>query len=196
MNYRLPPLYKKLLLLSVVLGPFYWLVFTDDGQRRSDLVLLHFFGDGSELNLAIENLHSGMTESQFQALFPDLELVCDDGANPFGDRNCTAAVDAFSGIPSRAFTLFLSGDGLSAAKLNYRRAYHEKLKQDLTRRVGSPVPQSLSTPVAIDGPLSWVVDDGLLLMPSGEPESDQEAALMWLSEIALQRRREHDAVGR
>ena len=140
MNLRLNPLYKKLLLLAIVLGPIYWLVFTDDGQRRTDLVMLYVFGDGSELNLAIEKLHSEMTEEQFRALFPGLAMDCDDGANPFGDRLCIAEVDAFSGIPSRAFMLFLSGENLRAAKLNYRRAYHETLMRDLTRRVGTPVP--------------------------------------------------------
>lgn len=196
MNLRLHPLYKKLLMLAIVIGPIFWLVFTDDGQRRTDLVMLYVFGDGCELNLAIEKLHSGMTETQFQELFPDLKLVCDDGVNPFGDRLCTAEVDAFSGIPARAFTLFLSGDGLRAAKLNYRRAYHDALARELARRVGSPVPQSLSTPVPVEGPLSWVVDDGLLLMPPEAPESDRDAALMWLSEAALQRRRESDDAGR
>ncbi len=196
MNLRLNPLYKKLLLLAVVLGPIYWLVFTDDGQRRMDLVMLYVFGDGGELNLAIEKLHSEMTEDQFRGLFPDLALVCDDRSNPFGDRLCTAEVDAFSGIPARAFTLFLSGESLRAAKLNYRRSYHEALQQDLTRRVGTLVPQSLQGPEAIEGPLSWVVGDGLLLMPSQEPESEANAALMWLSELAVQRLRASGDAGR
>lgn len=196
MNLRLNPLYKKLLLLAIVLGPIYWLVFTQDGQRRTDLVMLYVFGDGAELNLAIEQLHSGMTETQFRELFPDLDLVCDEGANPFGDRLCSAEVDAFSGTPSRAFTLFLSGDGLRAAKLNYRRAYHESLKRDLTRRVGTPIPRSLRGPVSVEGPLSWVVNDGLLLFPPEEPELEADAALMWLSEAALQRRIESGDAGR
>ena len=78
MNLRLNPLYKKLLMLAIVIGPIFWLVFTDDGQRRTDLVMLHVFGDGGELNLAIEKLNSGMTEYQFRELFPDLALGCDE----------------------------------------------------------------------------------------------------------------------
>ena len=187
MNPRMNPLHKKLLMLAIVLGPIIWLVFTEDGRRRTDLVMLYLFGKG-ELNLAIEQLHSEMTESQFRELFPDLELVCDRGANPFGDRLCTAEVGSFSAIPSRAFTLFLRGDELRAAKVNYRRAYHGVLKQQLTRRLGSPVPQSLRGPVIIEGPVSWVVGDGLLLLPPEEPASDADAALIWLSEAAVQRR--------
>ena len=196
MNLRINALYKKLLMLAIVIGPIYWLVFTNDGKRRTDLVMLHFFGDGAELNLAIEKLHSGMTEPQFRELFPALELVCDDGANPFGDRLCTAEVDAFSGIPSRALTLFFSGDGLRAAKLNYRRSYHETLKQDLTKRVGTPMRRSLQGPATVEEPLSWVVGDGLLLLPPEEPESDRDAALMWLSKAAIRRRAESGDVRR
>lgn len=188
MNLRLNPLYKKWLMLAIVIGPIYWLMFTDDGQRRTDLAMLHLFGEGAEINLAIDKLYSGMTETRFRDLFPALELVCDDGANPFGDRLCTAEVDAFSGIPSRAFTLFLNGNGLQAAKLNYRRSHHETLKRDLTRRLGTPIPRPPQGPATVEGPLSWLVSDGLLLLPPEEPESDRDAALMWLSKAAIQRR--------
>lgn len=185
MNLGLNPLYKKLLLLTIVLGPIVWLVFTEDGQRRTDLVVLHLFGK-PELNLAIENLHGAMTEADFRALFPDLDLRCDDAANPFGDRLCTLEVGAFSAIPARAFTLFLCADALCAAKLNYRRAYHQTLKQQLTGRLGMLPERSAQ----YGGAVYWSVTDGLLLMPDRMPESDTEAALMWVSAAALQRRTE------
>jgi len=187
MDLRLHPFYKKLLMLAIVIGPIVWLVFTEDGQRRTDLAMLYLFGKG-ELNLVIEKLHSGMTEARFQGLFPDLALVCDAGANPFGDQLCSAELGAFNTIPARAFTLFLQGKGLRAAKLTYRRAYHETLRQQLTNRLGKPDRQSLPGPVGIEGPLTWAVDDGLLLLSHQKPESDQEAALIWLSESAMQRR--------
>jgi len=187
MDLRLNPFYKKSLMLAIVLGPIIWLVFTGDGQRRTDLAMLYLFGKG-ELNLALEKLHSGMTEAQFRGLFQDLELACDAGANPFGDRLCSAELGAFNAIPARAFTLFLQGDGLRSAKLNYRRAYHETLRQQLTRRLGKPDRRSLPGPIAIESPLTWTVDDGLLLLSHQEPKSDQEAALIWLSEAAMQQR--------
>jgi len=187
MDLRLNPFYKKSLMLVIVLGPIVWLVFTGDGQRRTDLAMLYLFGKG-ELDLAVEKLHSGMTETQFRGLFPDLALACDQGANPFGDRLCRAEIGAFSAIPSRAFTLFLQGTGLRAAKLTYRRAYHGTLRQQLTRRLGQPDRRSLPGPVDIAGPLTWAVDDGLLLLPRQEPKSDQEAALIWLSKAAVRRR--------
>jgi hypothetical protein len=183
MNLRLNPLYKKLLILSLVLGPMVWLVFTKDGQRRSDLVLLYLFGK-EELNLAIENLHGNMTEADFRNLFPDLALTCDEGANPFGDRLCSAEIGAFSAIPARAFTLFLEGERLRAAKVNYRRAYHATLEDQISTRLGAVAAVDPSGPEAV----SWQVDDGLLLMPASEPEDDSEAALLWLSNVVLERR--------
>ncbi len=186
MDLRLNPLYKKSLMLLIVLGPIVWLVFTEDGQHRTDLAMLYLFGKG-ELNLAIEKLHSEMTEAQFRGLFPDLELACDQGANPFGDRLCSAEIGAFSAIPARAFTLFLQGAELRAAKLTYRRAYHETLRQQLTRRLGDQDRRSLPGPIDIEGPLTWAIEDGLLLLSAEEPKSDQEAALIWLSEAAVRR---------
>jgi len=188
MDLRLNPFYKKSLILAIVLGPIIWLVFTEDGQRRTDLALLYLFGKG-ELDLAIEKLHSGLTEVQFRGLFPNLELACDTGANPFGNRLCSAELGAFNAIPARAFTLFLHGDGLRAVKLTYRRAYHAALRQQLTKRLGKPDRRSLPGPIDSEGPLTWVVDDGLLLLSHQEPKSDREAALIWLSALALQRHR-------
>jgi hypothetical protein len=166
-------------------GPIYWLVFTLDGQRRTDLVVLQLLGQ-DELDLAIERLHSGLTESGFRKLFPGLDLACNDGASPFGDRLCVAEVGAFNAVPARAFTLFLRGDQLRAAKLDYRHSYHETLKQQLTRRLGSPASRAPAGQVPVAAPIAWKLDDGLLLLPPRGPESDQDAALIWLSQEALQ----------
>jgi len=195
MNPRLHPFYKKFLMLTIVLGPAVWLLFTPDGQRRADLALLYLFGKG-ELNLAIERLHARMMETRFRALFPDLALICDEGANPFGDRLCTAEIGAFNAIPARAFTLFLRGDGLRAAKLTYRRVYHTTLQRQLTRRLGPPERRlSPGASVTTTDPLAWPVDDGFLLLSAQEPATDVEAALMWLSGTAVQQRRRAGATG-
>lgn len=196
MNLQLNPFYKRFLLLTMVLGPIIWLMFTADGQRRTDLALLYLFGKG-ELDLAVERLHAEMTEARFRELFPSLGLVCDEGANPFGDRLCTAEIGAFNAIPARAFTLFLQGDRLRAAKLTYRRAYHATLERQLTRRLGRP--NRWSQPgfsVIVAGPLAWQVDDGFLLLSAEEPEADADAALMWLSETAVRQRRRVGGTGR
>jgi len=194
MNLRLHPLYKKLLLVLVVLGPIIWLVFTEDGRRRTDLVLLHLLGK-AELDLAMEHLHSGVTEGQFRELFPDLALACDMGSNPFGDRRCTAEVGSFNAIPSRALTLFLRGDRLRATKLAYRPAYHEILKKQLEKRVGRPAREKSTGSGTEEGPLTWKVRDGLLLLSPEEPKSDEDAVLMWVSEAALRQQTPSGSAG-
>jgi hypothetical protein len=112
-------------------------------------------------------------------------LGCDDGVNPFGNRLCTAEVGSFNAIPARAFTLFLEGNELRAAKVNYRRAYHAALERQLNGRLGVRGGRDDSNPDAV----TWQVSDGLLLMPAKEPADDSEAALLWLSARALQRGR-------
>jgi hypothetical protein len=174
----LPPLYTKLLLLVVVIGPFFWLVFTDDGQRRTDLVLLHLMGR-EQVNLAIEHLTPTLTEADFRKLYPDLELTCGAGGAPFGDRLCGARIGAFNQIPARALSLFLTEDRLAAVRVDYRRGYHEDLRAQLERRVGRP---------QTDQALSWPVSDGVLLMPVARPASESEAALFWLSPRAVNRK--------
>lgn len=173
----LPPLYTKLLLLAVVIGPFFWLVFTDDGQRRTDLVLLHLMGR-EQVNLAIENLTPAVSEADFRELFPDLELTCGAGGAPFGDRLCGARIGAFNQIPARALSLFYEGERLAAVRVSYRRGYHNDLRAQLERRIGRPQAGQA---------LSWPVSDGLLLMSAEKPRSDGEAALFWLSPRAVDR---------
>lgn len=180
MNMRLHPLYKKLLLVTIVLGPIVWLMLTDDGRRRTDLVMLHLFGK-QEMNLAIEHLKGDMTEEEFRTAFPDLELACSDAANAFGDRICSADVGSFNAIPSRGFVLFLEGGQLRAVKVSYRPAYHETLQGQLDGRLAQRAGSNDA------GARSWRVSDGVLLMPDSAPESEADAVLMWLSAAALRR---------
>ena len=119
MKLRLHPLYKNLLLLAMVLGPLYWLILTEDGQIRTDVVLLTLFGK-PELNLTIERLNSDLTEAQLRALFPDLTLDCEAAETPFGDRACRVEIGIFNSVPARAFTLFLEDDQVRAARVDYR----------------------------------------------------------------------------
>ncbi len=177
MELRLHPIYKKWLLFALVIGPLGWLLLTTDGQRRSDLVLLTLLGK-EEMNLAVEQLVSGISQAQFQDLFPDLHFRCDGGKNPFGNRLCTAEIGAFNGIPARAVTLFLQGNRLQALKVNYRRAYHEFLQAQLAARLGKP--EQESNPSAF----SWPVRDGRLVMPVAAPDQDGDAALFWISQQA------------
>jgi hypothetical protein len=184
MTPRLHPLYKKLLLILVVAGPFFWLVFTEDGQRRTDLLLLRLAGKPG-INLAVERLTGSLRELDVRSLFPDLQLRCEAAASPFGDRVCSAEIGAFDGIPARALSMYLAGDRLRAAKVSYRRAYHEALTRQLAGRLGPPERPSEASAPAGSKVASWRVADGVLLLPAGHLGLNEEAALLWVSAAAL-----------
>lgn len=187
MKLRLPPLYKTLLMLALVFGPFFWLMFTQDGQRRTDLVVSMLFGK-DPFDIAIDQLHGGLTEQDFRDKFPGLELQCREGANPFGDRLCAAAIGSFNQIPSRSVVLFFTGDFLRAVKIVYRASYHNLLLGWVSDRVrdvtGAPV---VADQVESGGVGSWVVDGGTLFVKATDLEDGDEPALLWLSETAVQR---------
>jgi hypothetical protein len=187
-NFKLPSLYKTLLMLALVFGPFYWLAFTEDGQRRTDLALMFLLGK-PELNAAMESFNSGLTEARFRETFPRLEFRCADGANPFGDRLCAAEVGAFNGIPASSVTLFLSGDGLRAVRLSYRRAYHAWIRDWVDGRFEIPAESRSGDGIAEtdEGVVTWTVPDGLLIMRDGDLEPADDPALLWLSRAALAR---------
>jgi hypothetical protein len=185
MKLHLHPLYKRLLLILLVAGPFFWLVFTEDGQRRTDLLLLRLTGK-PEINLAAEHLAGSMREADIRALFPDLKLRCEADENPFGNRVCTADIGAFDRIPARALSLYLAGHQLRAVKVSYRRAYHRALTQRLEGRLGPPGGRSEAGVPAAAKVASWGVADGVLLLPAGHLDLNEEAALLWVSAAALQ----------
>ena len=55
-------LYKRLFLLFLVLGPFFWLMFTEDGKRRTDLVLLSLLKDSETMDIALAKLLCSLTQ--------------------------------------------------------------------------------------------------------------------------------------
>jgi hypothetical protein len=180
MQYRIHPLYKNLLILAIVLGPIVWLVLTEDGQRRTDLVLLALLGK-PEIKLAVEHLTADVTEADLRRLYPDLPLSCSEGPNPYGDRLCGAKLGAFNQIPSHDVAFYLAGQRLRALKVNYRPHYHDSLKAQLAERLAK---EGILAEVR-GGALAWQVDGGVLLMPVEAPQDDREAALMWLSTEVL-----------
>ncbi|MBK1701526.1 hypothetical protein [Thiococcus pfennigii] len=178
MKPRLHPLYTKLLLLAIVFGPFYWLVFTDDGQWRTDTVLLMLFGKPA-LNLAPERLYAGFDEAAVRERFPKVDLRCGAAATPFGNRLCGAEIGTFNSIPSRRLVLYYGDEGLMAAKIDYRRGYHARLLAWLTRRLGAPETGADGTTA------TWPADEGLVVARAGELGADEEPTLLWLSHAVL-----------
>jgi hypothetical protein len=174
---KLHPLYKKFLLLAIVIGPFYWLVFTEDGQRRTDSVLISLLKGGESFNLAFGRLQGAAREADFQASFPDTEFRCEDGQTAFGDRVCRARIAAFNGAPAHSVATFFRQDQLTAVQLVYQPAHHDYVVQQLQRELGKPeADQAGTTPLH-----RWTTDGGVVITPATRPASLDESTVVWIS---------------
>lgn len=164
--------FTLLLAIAMVAGPFVWLVMTPDGQRRTDLALLHLLGRPA-FNLALEQLTPAVTEEQLKRAFPKVELDCQDAVTPFGTRRCAATIGSVDGVPARAAQVFFSDSALTAVRLDYQVRYHQELLARLEERHGPPQ-------VGTDGVAVWAVPGGRLLLPR-QPPAPADAALLWLA---------------
>lgn len=184
-DFRIPRLYKTLIALAAVLGPIYWLMLTEDGQRRTDLALMWILGRPS-FDAALESFTDRLTEERLRESFPSIDFQCSDGASPFGDRLCGARIGSFNQYPARGLSLFFNGERLSAVKVVYPPAYHARIRAWVERRVaglgaGDRSPQ----PVVEGGVSAWRVSDGVLMLKDGELGRRDEPALVWLSAATL-----------
>lgn len=178
---RMPRTYKTLLAVALVVGPMYWLLVTPDGQRRTDLALMTLLGRPA-FDAALDRFSPRLGEARLRADFPALDLHCTDGANPFGDRLCTAVLGSFNQYPARGLSLYFRGGSLAAVKVLYQPAYTRAIRGWVERRPGrvrengNPVGPHLDRGVA-----SWAVAEGALVMQEGEPGAAGEPALFWLA---------------
>lgn len=187
---RIPRLYKTLLALAAVLGPIYWLMLTEDGQRRTDLALMWILGRPS-FDAALESFTDRLTEERLRESFPAVHLQCADGANPFGDRLCGARIGSFNRYPARGLSLYFNGGRLSAVKVLYPPAYHVRIRGWVERRAarlaeGASGAGALAPrPVVDGGVVAWRVPDGALMLKDGGLGRGDEPALLWLSGATL-----------
>lgn len=188
-DFRIPRLYKTLLALAAVLGPIVWLMFTEDGQRRTDLVLMSILGRPA-FDAALETFTDRLTEERLREHFPAVELACTDGESPLGDRICGARIGSFNQYPARELSLFFDGGRLSAVKVLYPRAYHARIRGWVERRVArlTDLSEGPPAPLVNGGVAAWPVTDGALILKDGELGPSDEPALLWLSGAALARR--------
>jgi hypothetical protein len=177
----LNPLYKKLMLLFMVFGPFIWLVFSEDGRRRSDIVLLMVFKGGETLNLAFSKLQSSATETDLRGSFPDVEFVCVDQVSEFGNRRCSAPIASFNGAPASSVSAFFAHGRLNVVKLVYQPAHKAYVQGILRRELGEPS----TAGAANERVYRWRTTDGLVIMPALEPQTLDDATIMWLATTRL-----------
>jgi hypothetical protein len=174
MRFKLPRTYKLLLALAVVAGPFYWLVFTEDGRRRSDLFILHVLGKPS-FNIAYDRLTGAVTEADIETQFPKVDFQCEDRASALGERVCGAEIASFNGLPARRALLHFGQGRLTALRLDYRLPYHALLSQSLLDGLGEP------TVEAGGSTWRWQTEGGAVVLPASAPTASADAMLMWLS---------------
>jgi hypothetical protein len=187
MNTGIPRRYKTLIAVALVAGPLVWLLFTADGQRRTDLVLMPLLGRPN-IQLSLSDLSSQQAEGDIRARVPQADLQCAQAETAFGDRVCTARIGAFGRLPAEALVFYFSSGKLRAAKLIYRRDVHGELLTSLTRRLGEGETVRRGPEAGAVQVMSWRVTDGVLLLNAGSPPLGEEPALMWLSGAAVEQR--------
>jgi len=180
MTMKVNPWFKTLMVMAMVIGPMYWLMFTTDGQRRTDSVMLQLFGaEGMELDL--NKLDARLSEEELRKVYPELDWQCADAAQGGGayggDRVCVAAIGSWNGMPAyRVAFHFLNGH-VRAMQLDYRAAYQQSLLEQLHQQLGRPLGGGAG---ADDGVLQWSTGSGVVVIKEQLQPSDQPA-LIWLA---------------
>lgn len=174
---RFNKFYLKTLLAIAVLGPVFWMLFSEDGQRYYDVFVLKLM-NGPEMNIEVTRLQRDITEEELQRALPDLPFQCADHKSDLGSRVCETPIAAFNGAPSVHAAFYFGPYGLQAMKVLYQRAYHRALRDYLQSALGAPRPPQHSE-ATID---RWDAGGGEVIMLNVERlESDQEPALLWLA---------------
>jgi hypothetical protein len=178
---KMQPWFKTLLVFTAVIGPMYWLMFTADGQRRVDAVMLHVFGDEAML-LDLKGLNSRLSEAELQQVYPQLDWQCARRAGEWGDRECAAALALWNDMPARQVSFWFGAGRLNAMQMDYLARYHSELITQLRHQLGRP---STGSDGGAEGVLQWVMASGMVVIKAELGPADQ-AALIWVSPPQLQ----------
>ncbi len=171
-RFRIPRLYKTLLALTVVIGPITWLMITEDGRRRSDLMVLSF-KDAPMVQMRLAPLTSAFTEEQMREFLPEIQWQCSNNRSDFGERSCVSPIGAFNETPAHYMVMYYQESALQAMKVVYSDDYHNYLTGLVTQMLGSPNDNG--------GILRWPTEGGLVLMPAKLTADTREPSMMWLS---------------
>jgi hypothetical protein len=180
MNFKIPSLYKRLIAFLVVIGPIYWLVFTEDGQRRTDTVVLYLWGE-DEIKFNLQALDNRFTEAELREVFPHIDWQCQDSITELGNRVCASKIGIYNGIPAHYITIFFRDRWINGLKVSYRRIYHNQLLQQLLQQLGQPVQEDTDPTLAGDSEtiLRWDTNRGNVVLKQVLGEG-VEPALLWL----------------
>ena len=171
-------LYKTLLLIIIVAGPIYWLMFTTDGKRRTDTMVLWLSG-GESIEVNFKALDHHFNEQNWKTIYPDLDWQCKDTRDSLGKRVCFSKIASYNGIPSSYLSVFFNTTGTNAVKLGYRDQYHDEIGEDLLYQLGQPI--SVTDPVQSSPDLyQWRTQHGQLLLKKSLLRGE-EPVLIWLA---------------
>ena len=155
---------------------------TEDGQRRSDAVLLQLFGrEVIDFNLA-ELDHSVTRTDLTQKVFADIPWQCQSQVTPLGNQVCSSKLGVFNGIPAHYITLYFVDEQINALKVVYRERNHPQMLSQLRQLLGAPIvalPSETPTPAA-QRIIEWRTDHGMVVLPQTLTEGE-EAAMLWLA---------------
>ncbi len=185
MNLKLPTLYKRLLAFLIVIGPIFWLMLTEDGQRRTDSVVLYLWGE-DEIKFNLEALDNQFTESELKKVFPDIEWLCQDQTSLFGNRMCAARIGIYNDIPARYIAVFFHDQWVNSVKIVYRPTYHDQLILQLRQQIGTPISENSQDPETNQSVelLRWETGKGHILLKAALGD-EEEPALLWFASSSL-----------
>ncbi|MEJ2454570.1 MAG: hypothetical protein P8103_10480 [Candidatus Thiodiazotropha sp.] len=176
---KLNPLYKRLMAFIIVIVPIYWLVFTEDGQRRTDSVVLFLWGE-DEIKFNLDALDDRFTEDELREVFPDIDWKCQDTDTDFGNRLCATKIGIYNGIPAHFIAIYFRDKWINGVRIGYRRRYHDQLIQQLLQQMGQPVKENADTASGdSETILRWDTSRGNVLLKQ-VLKKGEEPALLWL----------------
>lgn len=168
-------LYKTLIIIGIVVGPIYWLMFTSDGKLRTDSMVLWLAG-GESIDLNLKALDGQYREDEWRQIYPDLSWNCKSTESSLGNQVCYAEIASYNRVPSSYLSVFFKYGRTSALKLVYRDQYHKEIGEDLLTQLGQP-----DTPTqANKGVIQWTTLYGVVLLKE-ELQRGEEPVLIWLA---------------
>lgn len=169
--------HKRLFLVIIVVAPMYWLLFTEDGKRRSDTLILWLAG-GDPIDINFKVLDKQYSVADWKKVFSDIDWSCKDEKTFFGDQYCYSEISSYNGIPAKYLTVFFKDSHVNAVKLVYRNQYHQQLGSDLYQQLGTPLHQKHESEDS--DMLQWHTDHGTVMLKT-ELTPNEQASLIWLS---------------
>lgn len=164
--------YIRILIITLVLGPLTWLMFTDEGQRVGDIFMLEL-GDSEPLNLNFAQLSSRVDEATLMEQFPQIKLACVDQKIAFGMRQCSSPISAINGTPAQYVTFYFIQNQLIEVNVGYQPSYHQYLYNGLLASFG----EGEVGPEA--GLRRWNTGKGLLYAPPQTLTVGKKTVLIW-----------------